>query len=176
MLSHFARVKELVEIMREAVPERVPPKPPVPHREDKIYRGRRLLWISDSTNYVVRIPSANLQFSESHRWVPARVASFLEYFRLRGKFVTVPAARVWKISEQDVSDTQRLFQADALHQERGMIWPWSPTDIGSYAAQVIVGNHRALAAICAKEPEILVYANESSRKNVDADDWAAPAR
>jgi hypothetical protein len=172
--SHFADVEDLVSAVREAVPDKKLPKPPIPSRSDELYRGRRMFWISDSLNHVVSVPVANVMFSERLRWNVVKTANFIAYFRIGGRFVRVPAAMVRRITEEDVAETQRLATLKVLERTTGMIEPWSGHEVGRYCAQIVEGNHRTLAAMSVNEPDVFVYVSENTRANILPGDWARP--
>ena len=78
----------------------------------------------------------------------------------------LPAGRVYRISAEEVRQSEKYEERGELQDQMGMTEPWEQGDVGTYYAQLIDGNHRAAAALALGEPSIWVYVAENSMANV----------
>lgn len=133
----------------------------------KIYSGHRVDWVSWPVRKLVKIPASNILFMEGNTWDFAHASALYDAIR-HGDAppLDVPAGRIYRIDASEVKLSQKYEAAGELEYQMGMTEPWDKSDIGSYYAQLLDGNHRALAALAAGEPYIWVYCAENSLPNV----------
>lgn len=145
-----------------------------PGPEDPLIKGRRIDWAM-TTPYVIEVPAEKIEFMEGNMWNFDHAAALLELIE-RGErpVFSMPAGRVYRIEDDDVQDTQEDFAAGELMYQRSMVRPWEPSDVGEFHAQLLDGNHRALAAIAAGEPSVPVIVSENYRPAIRPDEYVEP--
>lgn len=132
----------------------------------KIYEGRVVKW-AGSPGYNVEIPVENIHFMEGNQWNFGHAAALLAGIKSgQLEVLEVPAGRVYRIKASDVKSSEAWAKKGQLEEQLGMNTPWTKRDIGSYYAQLLDGNHRAAAAMLAREPSIVVRVGENYRENV----------
>ena len=134
----------------------------------KILSGKRIKWAAEER--VVKISADKIHFMTGNNWNFNHAAGILEAMK-HGEVFEVPAARIHRISADDVAYTQKATSTDKLEYDYDMLKPWEKSDVGSYTAQLIDGNHRAVAALAMHEPYIYVYVGENYRHEIDNSDW-----
>lgn len=133
--------------------------------------GRSLRWLVNS-NYVVWVAADCIQFMEGNSWNLEHAKALYDLIESgENPLFEIPAGRVDRISKEDVIRTASEYEADELEYQRGMEKPWSPKDVGLLTAQLVDGNHRALAAIAAGEHSIPVIVGENYRDVVKKKEW-----
>jgi hypothetical protein len=165
--SHFVNTELLVDEVSAVEPDLTHVDPSAPERRRERYAkypGRR--WWADGL--IVRIDADNVLFMEGNEWNTPHAAGVMEYMR-QGERFEVPAARVYRITAEDVRRTRKAEQEGRLEEDYGMTRPWERA--GGYYAQLLDGNHRAAAAMALGDREIWVYVGEDYRKNVRKADW-----
>ncbi len=165
--SHFVNTELLVDEVSAVEPDLTHVDPSAPERRRERYAkypGRR--WWADGL--IVRIDADNVLFMEGNEWNTPHAAGVMEYMR-QGERFEVPAARVYRITAEDVRRTRKAAQEGRLEEDYGMTRPWERA--GGYYAQLLDGNHRAAAAMALGDREIWVYVGEDYRKNVRKADW-----
>lgn len=165
--SHFIETSSLLDSIAAAKPrfEHFDPFKGEPNA-----RGKRLDWFVDGS-YAIAVPSENVLFMQGNLWNVRHAAAILQH--LRGEERTVlpaPCARVYRIDADRVKRTQKMSREELSYQY-GMTRPWEKKDVGSYFAQLIDGNHRALAAMAYGEPAIVVEVGENYRSDVRKKDY-----
>ena len=136
----------------------------------ELNRDRPVSWIGG--NYIVPIPVENIDFMEGNQWYLGHAAAILEGIE-GGKirYLQAPVARVYRVKASDVKSTQKWEDEGELEYQTGMTSPWDREDLREYHAQLIDGNHRALAAIAAGASHIYVYVSPNQRDNVYKKDY-----
>jgi hypothetical protein len=137
---------------------------------DDINRDRPVSWIGN--HYLVDIPVENIHFMEGNIWYLGHAAAIYEGIKEgRIKYLYPPAARVHRITASDIKQTQKYERDGELEYQMSMTSPWDKYDLRTYHAQLLDGNHRALAAIAAGADTITVYVSENYRDEVYKKDW-----
>lgn len=137
---------------------------------DEINRDTPVSWIG--RHYLLDIPVENIHFMEGNQWYLGHAAALYE--GIEGgwiKYLYPPAARVYRVTADDIKQSQRFERDGQLEYQMGMTSPWEKSDLRTYNAQLLDGNHRALAAIAAGASTITVYVSENYRENVYKKDW-----
>ena len=144
----------------------------LPNPEGKlILEGRYVNWLVDS-NYVVMIDADKIHFTDENNWYPRHAKALLELIESGEQPVfEIPAGRVERITKAEVTKTQKEYDNDELEYQRGMVKPWNKSDANTLYAYLLDGNHRALAAIAAGEPQIPVVVGQNYRENVNRREW-----
>jgi hypothetical protein len=176
---HFEGVDSLIDAAREAEPDfQYVDRDALEDHDGEIawggdaWHGHRVGWRLDNAYAVVEVPVEKVQFMEGNAWNFSHAAALLDMVNTGGKPVfDLPAARLYRISEEDVVNTQREYDEDELAYERGMDEPWKPRDAGTFYVQLLNGNHRALAAMAANESSIFVTVGPNYRDDVREDEW-----
>jgi hypothetical protein len=131
---------------------------------------RPVSWIGG--NYIVAVPVENIDFMEGNQWYLGHAAAIYEGIQDGSvRYVEAPVARVYRVKASDVKSTQRYESDGELEYQTNMLTPWESSDIREYHAQLIDGNHRALAAIAAGASHIYVYVSPNERENIYKKDW-----
>lgn len=162
--NHFVNTDLLVDEVAAVEPDltHVDPQAPLHYRQKYAkYPGRR--WWADGA--IVRIDADKVLFMEGNEWNIPHAAGVLEYMR-QGERFEVPAARVYRVTAEDIRRTKKAAQQGNLEYDYGMARPWTTHDLGAYHAQLLDGNHRAAAALALGDSVIWVYVGEDYRKNV----------
>jgi hypothetical protein len=137
---------------------------------DEINRDRPVSWIG--YHYLVDIPVENIDFMEGNIWYFGHAAAILEGIEDgRIKYLQPPVARVYRVTASDIKSTQKYERDGELEYQVGMTEPWDKYDLRTYHAQLLDGNHRALAAIAAGADTITVYVSPNYRDQVYKKDW-----
>jgi hypothetical protein len=166
--SYFEDVESVLEDIRDAAPDisHVAPE----EECDPMYVGRRARWRWDYSSYVVEVDVSRIQFMPDNTWRFEHAAGVIVMMQ-EGSCFEPPAARIHRITAEDVKSTQRYEKSGELEYQTGMIRPWTKADIGQYTALLIDGNHRAAAAMVLGERAIPVYVGENYRAEVRKKDW-----
>lgn len=165
-MSKFIGVDEMMEVVRDTDPFSEFFHPEGQELDGEAYVGRKVRWIS-SPGKMVRIPRDNVLFMEGNIWNWNHAAAIYDYvLHNYPADLEAPAARVYRITAKAVKVTQKYARNGTLEEQMGMQAPWERSDIGHYYAQLLDGNHRAIAALAAYEPFIWVYCAENSLPNV----------
>jgi len=139
--------------------------------DDEVFWGRRVGWRL-TTPYVVEVPVDKVLFMEGNQWNLGHAAAL--YALMEGgdrPVLDVPAARLYRIDEDDIARTQRDYDEVELEYEYGMERPWEPKDAGTFYVQLLDGNHRAAAAMAAGERTIVVTVGPNYREDVLPEEW-----
>ena len=127
-------------------------------------------WIGN--HYLLDIPVENIHFMEGNQWYLGHAAAIYEGIENGEiKYLEPPAARVYRVTASDIKSTQKHERDGDLEYDMGMVEPWEQEDLRTYNAQLLDGNHRALAAIAAGASTITVYVSQNYRENVYKKDW-----
>lgn len=138
------------------------------HRE--LNRDSPVSWIGN--HYLLDIPVENIHFMEGNIWYLGHAAALYEGIEDgRIKYLEPPAARVYRVDASDIKMSQKFERDGELEYQMGMVEPWGKEDLREYNAQLLDGNHRALAAIAAGASTVTVYVGENYRDNVYKKDW-----
>jgi hypothetical protein len=141
-----------------------------PYDRDAVNRDRPVSWLGN--HYLLDIPVENIDFMEGNQWYLGHAAALYEGIGDgRIKYFRPPAARVYRITASDIKQSQRFERDGELEYQLSMTSPWDKYDLRTYNAQLLDGNHRALAAIAAGADTIPVYVLEGYRENVYKKDW-----
>lgn len=133
------------------------------------FYGRRVRWIG--TGYIIEVSVNRVHFMEDNIWNFSHAAGVMRAME-EGLCFEVPVARVHRIRASDVQYTQAYAKRGELEYQSSLTRPWTRADIGQYTAQLIDGNHRAVAAMALGEKVIWVYVSENYRGEVRKKDWA----
>ena len=137
---------------------------------DEINRDRPVSWIGN--HYLVDIPVENIHFMEGNQWYLGHAAAIYEGIEEgRIKYLHPPAARVYRVTAADIKMSQKYEREGELEYQMGMVEPWERENLREYEAQLLDGNHRALAAIAAGASTITVYVGDNYRDNIYKKDW-----
>jgi hypothetical protein len=137
---------------------------------DEINRDRPVSWLGH--HYLLDIPVENIDFMEGNQWYLGHAAALYEGIEDRRiKYLRPPAARIERITASDIKQSQRFERDGELLYQLRMTSPWEQDDLRTYHAQLVDGNHRALAAIAAGASTITVYVMPNSRGDVYKKDW-----
>lgn len=139
--------------------------------DDPIYHGRNLKWDISTSNYVVEIPVENILVMQDNLWNFNHAAGLLDYIMSGDAVLEPPAARVHRVDAEKVKDSQEYAAEGQLEYQLDMEEPWNRSEIGELYAQLVDGNHRAIAAIAAGERYIPVIVGENYRQEVSEDEW-----
>jgi hypothetical protein len=82
-----------------------------------------------------------------------------------------PSGRLYRISQEDVRQSQEFDENGELQYQLEMDSPWDDDDAGSYHVQLINGNHRFLAALMAGNTHVPVQVGPNYREDVRDDEW-----
>lgn len=135
--------------------------------------GKYVDWLVNSS-YVVWVPADMVNFMEGNQWNWPHARALYDAIESGGRpIMELPAGRVYPVTKALVASTQADYDADELSYQRGMSRPFEPKEVGSYWAQLLDGNHRALAAIAAGEEMIPVVVGENYRGDIRSDSWLA---
>ena len=137
--------------------------------DDDLYWGRNVTW-QGTPGYMLRIDADNVVPMPTNPWNPEHMAAILESIKQGRVLLEAPPARVTRVEEVDVQESQRAEEEGEL-DEYGLTSPWTRADIGQYTAVLTDNNHRAFAAIAAGEPYIYVYVLPNYRDDIDPDDF-----
>lgn len=141
-----------------------------------ILEGRRVDWLVES-NYVVWVPADQIMFTEGNSWNLGHARALYELIQSGERPVLeLPACRLYRIDRGRVEGTQRAYEQDELEYQYGMEKPWETRHVGSFFAQLLDGNHRALAAIAAGEEQIPVVVGQNYRGDVKKSEWVKPPK
>lgn len=139
--------------------------------DDPVYHGRNVLWDLSQGAYVVEVPVDKILVTEGNLWNFNHVAGLLEYINQGDAVLTPPAARIYRIDEETVRDSQNYDSEEELLYDMGLSAPWTRSDAGTYYAQLVDGNHRAIAAIAAGERAIPVFVGDNYREDILPEEW-----
>jgi len=167
--SFFGETEDIVEAVRDASPDDANVHPVEDTDQGKTERGRVANWFWQS-NYVVEVDTDKILFMVGNTWNFEHAAAVADAMR-DGATFEIPAGRVHRITAAHVKNSQEHDKKGDLEEQYGMTRPWSKADIGNYYAQLIDGNHRAVAAMVLREPSIPVYVGENYRENIRKKDW-----
>ena len=163
----FEDTESLIESLREARPDDKHVSLP---NEKATFSGSRMGWAGGW--YVVEVPVERVMFMEGNHWNFAHAAALEELISDGERPVfNLPAARLYRISEETVRATQEEDEEGELSYQRGMAEPWDDEDAGTFSVQLLDGNHRALAALAAGEDTIFVTVGENYREDVRDEEW-----
>ena len=169
MDSFFVSTESFVDAVRDSSPDSTNVEPIQETDRGKTERGRVVHWWWDS-NYVVEVDTDKILFMEGNSWNFDHAGGVVESMEA-GEVFEVPAGRVHRITAEAVKMTQAHAKKGDLEEQYNMTRPWSRGDIGSYYAQLIDGNHRAVAAMVLREQSLPVYVGENYRDNIRKKDW-----
>ena len=133
--------------------------------DGEVYAGRRVRWIG-TPGKMVKIPAANILTMEGNSWHFGYAACLRDRIRDGDAYLGAPAGRIYRVTAAEVKLTEKYERSGDLGYQVGMTRPWTRADVGDYHAQLLDGNHRAIAAIAAGEPYIWVYCGENYLANV----------
>lgn len=174
---YFGGVADLIDMVREADPSDHHAKSGDFEAADEegVIWGRRVGWNLTGHPYVVKVPVEKVQFMEENQWDTGHAAALLDLAE-RGErpVFELPAGRFYRITEEDVEQSQRWYDEDELSYQMSMEEPWQPRDAGTFHVQLLDGNHRALAAMAGGEPYIYMIVGENYRDDVRDDEWVRP--
>lgn len=162
--SYFIETQSALEALEgtEAFESFEPEKDDV---EGDPYVGRRVIWLGHRGK-MVKIPAENILTMDGNQWNFAHAAAIREYLHETGQSLRAPAARIYRIKAADVKQSQKYEAEGELEYQLTMAKPWEDSDVGAYYAQLLDGNHRALAALALGEPYLWVYCGENYLENV----------
>lgn len=168
---YYIGVQEAIDELKSTEPDATYVKTIDVSDDAHVIDGRRVRWHLDS-NYVVWINADKIEFTPGNSWNRAHARALFDLIEAGDRPVfSIPAARVYRIDENDVAATVKEDAEDELDAQRGMAKPWKPADVGQLHAFLLDGNHRALAAIAAGEESIPVIVGDNYREDVLTDEW-----
>jgi hypothetical protein len=137
---------------------------------DEINRDKPVSWIGN--HYLLDIPVENIHFMEGNQWYLGHAMALYEGIENNTiKYLNPPVARVYRITAEDIKRTQKYERDGELEYQMSMTSPWERSDLRTYNAQLLDGNHRALAAIAAGASTITVYVSQNYRDEIYKKDW-----
>jgi hypothetical protein len=137
---------------------------------DELNQDRPVSWIGN--HYLVDIPVENIHFMEGNQWYFGHAAALYEGIESgKIRYLRPPAARVYRVKASDIKMTQKFERDGELEYQASMVTPWEQSDLRTYEAQLLDGNHRALAAMAAGASTVSVYVGQNYRENVYKKDW-----
>lgn len=166
---YFEDVDSFIDMLDESEPDYTNVGP---FHEESAYSGRRVGWAQGHS--VVEVPVEHVVFMEGNIWNFDHAAA-LKALIESGEYPTfeLPAARLYRIDQSLVDDTQRYSEEGELSYQYSMEQPWDEEDAGTFYVQLVDGNHRALAAMAAGEPTIFVTVGPNYRDDVRDEEWVA---
>lgn len=133
--------------------------------------ARNVSWNTDDAHYVVRVPVERVLFMEGNIWNFSHARALAEAARVSDVTFELPAARLYRIDEDDVEGSREDQRDARLEYNLGMLQPWDDSDAGHFYVQLLDGNHRALAAMYIGEPYIYVTVGPNYREDVLPEEW-----
>ena len=140
-----------------------------------VIHGSRTVWAA-KPHHMVQVEASKILFMEGNLWNFEHAAAILQFIKdgqpsmseelHNPQPLRLPAGRIHRITAADVKSTQRDAREGTLEYQHGMTKPWERSDIGSYYAQLVDGNHRASAAMLSGESWMPVYVAENSMGDV----------
>lgn len=165
-MSHFTGVDDVVEAVREAEPDTSRVEPAI----EGAHQGRTAAWVVNSP-YIVSVDADKIRLTEGNPWNFVHAAGVAEAMRSGGAFEP-PAGRVYRVTADDVKRSQKYEpESEDLEYNEGLARPWTKRDVGAYYAQLLDGNHRAVAAMAIGESAIPIVVGPNYRENVRKKDW-----
>jgi hypothetical protein len=136
---------------------------------------------STQTGHIIKVHVDKIMMKPRRGWHLEHAAGILATMR-EGKEFEVPQGIVHKITAGDVSKSAGYEKKGVLGTEMEMSRPWAKSDVGTYAATLIHGNHATLAAMALGEQYIPVAVqggNVPLKKDYvkfEWDEWVAAVR
>lgn len=178
MQTRFLLTASVVDAVHGAPAEDRDPVPqsfPV-HTYERVLRlpQCKMAWIVRDT-YEVVIPICNVLFMEGNMWDFPHVRALRRHAQ-RDRCLYPPAGRVYQVDEEHVVMSQRYAAAGELEYQMGLSRPWEEHEIGQLYAQLLDGNHRALAALLEGDSHVVVYCGENYREDLPDEVWIREPR
>lgn len=168
--SAFDSTDGVVEMVEDAYPDESRVDFDADQEGDDHLVGHHARWLRGGSGYIVDIDVERIMLTEGNPWYPEHAAGVAKAMR-DGVPFNLPAARVYRITAKDVKDSIKAEKDGKLLYEYSMVRPWSRADIGQYYAQLLDGNHRAVAAMSVGESSIPVHVGPNYRDAVRKKDW-----
>lgn len=169
MDSYFASTVSVLGSVGDSVPSDTYIERDAVRDGGRILMGRRMTWWCNSS-YVVEVEAEKIVFMEGNMWNFEHAAGIAKV-AVAGEVIEIPAARVHRIMASDVKSSESWAKKGELEWQMGMTRPWKRSDVGTYYAQLVDGNHRAAAAMVLGEKTIPVYVGENYRDQIRKKDW-----
>ena len=138
---------------------------------DHLYHGRSVKWDLSDSNYIVEVPVDKIQVTNENIWNFEHAAGLAEIIEERDVVLAPPSGRLYRISEQDVVDSQEYAETDELEYQLDLSEPWDESDAGTFYVFLLDGNHRTIAAMAAGEQYIPVIVGQNYRDEVLPEEW-----